>query len=140
MNSVTKEKIESAMETAGRLKDDSTRNLSAMPIGFWFAQGDLLLERLSEVPSGLKVIPADGEYQLAEGNTIGSHHRVDASTVKLYKRGGDALTGPVLLVGSKGATITHPKHGDCRLPSGSVWGISYQRAYSPLGEIRRQRD
>jgi len=136
----TEQVVKRVQESAAKRADDRPVNLASMPVGYHFWQGDVCLQRLAKVPDGFKAVEASGEIQLAPGTSLGSQHRVDAKSVALYKGDDRVLFGNVLQVGPSGATVTHPKHGHCLLPADSVFGVGYQRAYSPLGEILRQKD
>ena len=139
----TQQIVESVQRSAEARADNRANNLTSMPEGYHWWQGDVSIQRLATVPEGL--VPStphteDGTIQLAPGNSLGSQHRVAAAQVTYYHRAGDVLTGPVLLTGPHGATITHPKHGHCVLPPNTAYAIDYQQAFSPLNELRRQED
>lgn len=99
-----------------------------------FAQGDILLERVSDrCPSGRSIAPAlDGATVVAEGETTG-HRHVFWDNVSMFRD--DALARSIpssLYVGhvnvpEGGATLRHEEHAPISLPPGTY-------------QLRRQRE
>jgi hypothetical protein len=112
--------------------DDCQQFPEAANVGDYWRQGDIYIVKLED--SFTKAGKPTNERQLAPGNTQGSRHIVEGEA-KVFERDGDALTGPVVV--SRGCTVTHPEHGDVKLPAG-VYGITYQRAYAE--ELKRVLD
>ena len=127
------EEIKAGVES---IKNDDCQSFpEAASVGDYWRQGDIYITKLESIRSAGDVSIPDTEIrQLAPGTTQGSRHIVEGDAT-VYARSGDALTGPVVV--SKGCTITHPEHGNVKLPPG-VYGITYQRAYAE--ERRRVAD
>lgn len=113
-------------------------------------QGDVLLALIDEIPSGFVEVdlPADGDAQLAPGNTKGSRHCIDdLTTCVVYLPPGfsrdssyEGYLGPVLVCHAE-TRITHPEHGDVIIPSDRIIQCAYQRIYDDeLKRARRARD
>lgn len=124
--------IKNAVES---IKNDEAQCFpEAASTGDYWRQGDIYITKLRHDSLDVNVSKAHPN-QLAPGNTQGSRH-VATGDCSVYSRSGDALTGPVVKVNSE-AVITHPEHGDLKLPPG-VFGITYQRAYAE--ELKRVLD
>lgn len=122
---------------AEKIKNDAPHSVATMSAGDAWAQGDVGLVCLDDIPPGCTRDPHPSS-QLAPGNTHGSRHTLtDLGVVTLYRRG-DAtpLDGPVIYAPA-GCTIEHPEHGNVTLPPG-VYAVVYQRAFAD--ELRRVQD
>ena len=139
-----KNTIQAVIESATRLAACTETDLAEMPEGHHFWQGDVSIQRLDAVPSELTALTPSlwpARLQLVPGIGIGSQHQVETAHLSaIHQRTGDELTGPVIVTGPKGTIIEHPKHGAVKLRPSTVYSIGYQRAYSPLGLLRRQAD
>ena len=138
------ERTEQVAKAALEIASPETRDLSkegAFQVGHNFWQGDLGFERIASVPEKA-VLVQNPASQLVEGTTRGARHCVkqeDMRVVKMYRiPGADALTGMVLET-SAPCEIVHPEHGNVVLPKGT-FQTRFQRQFSPLGELKRQRD
>lgn len=118
------------------IKNGELQNFpEAASVGDFARQGDLYITKLESIPAGAKSIPFAA--QLAPGTSRGSRHCLDNSNVRMYSvANAGPLDGPVIDVKQE-VTVTHPEHGDFRLPCG-VYKITYQRAFAD--ELRRVRD
>lgn len=102
-----------------------------------FAQGDLLIERVSDVPVTGTVLRAgdDGAVVLAEGEVTGHRHAI-FDRVTMFRDDGLARDIPGgLYVGHvrvEGATalIQHEEHAPIELPRGT-WRVRRQRELEP---------
>lgn len=121
---------------AETIKNDDTHTLGELSVGDCWAQGDVLIVKLDEVPAGAE--PMMIARQLAPGTTQGSRHCiVDLDGVEMFRLAdANPLDGPVLRC-DRQVEIDHPEHGNVVLPPG-VYGIVYQRQYAE--ELRRVED
>ncbi len=118
------------IEAAAAAPNVEIRDARNLPIGEHVRQGDVYLHRMP-MPQAMKTKPT-GDRQVAVGTTIGARHVVEGD-VKVYREDvgrlanwrDDILLGPVLLVGSEQATLTHPEHAHVVLGEG-CWQVSYQ--------------
>jgi len=114
----------------------------AMTDNEFFAQGDLNIGPISQIPEGYKRVeqPTPADRQLVKGETVGSKHCLTSlQGVEIYHPDDwteESLLGPVLVFRQEG-TITHPTHGDVIVPAGMTVQIGYQREYD--AEQRRER-
>jgi hypothetical protein len=102
-----------------------------------YAQGDILLERVGDVPSGRQVEQclAGGSLVIAEGEATGHSHRI-VGQVAMYRD--DALARAVprglyvghLRVGGATARLDHEEHAPIMLPQGT-YRVRRQRAMEP---------
>jgi hypothetical protein len=108
-----------------------------------FRQGDILFERLAEIPKGFKYDPersASNRIVLAEGEVTGHYHEVleDESTVVLSPTESKAIDELILHVRAPGGTeVKHPEHAPVPLPQG-IWKVSRQREYEHGSETREK--
>lgn len=129
--------MEQVQRRAEEIRNDQPQRFpEAASVGEFCRQGDIYLTLLADVPAGAKEIPV--RHQIAEGNTQGARHCLDARAgVRMFVLpNADVLTGPVLLL-TEERTITHPEHGHWVLPAG-VYGVTYQRQFAD--ELRRVAD
>lgn len=130
------------IEQRAASSEPTPRVLKSMATGEVVRQGDLYLERLTELPRDLGKRTED--RQLAVGQTQGSRHVVDPAPkgLAIYARpeGATALVGPVVS-SPKRFRLTHPEHGHFSLPAG-VYQVRYQRDFAKerAEEIRRVAD
>lgn len=114
------------VRASGRKASQHERKTEIIPaicsIGSHVRQGDILLTFCDPKVDRGEVTE---QRQLAPGNTQGSRHIVEGD-VTVHARRGDALTGPLLIVGKGGCTVTHPEHRHYVLPEGA-WAVTYER-------------
>ena len=119
-----------AIEAAATRPVTDVRDATKLPIGESTRQGDVYVHRM---PMRHKfTTKPTGERQVAVGTTIGARHVVEGD-VRVYREDigrmpnwmDDILLGPVLLVGSEQATLTHPEHAHVVLGEG-CWQVTYQ--------------
>lgn len=102
-----------------------------------FAQGDLLLERVEDVPpSGTAIHPMpDGAVVLAEGEVTGHRHAI-YDAVTMFRDDGLARDIPNGLyighvrVHGVSARVQHDEHSVIELPKGT-WRVRRQRELEP---------
>lgn len=117
--------------------DTEVINADTLEIDDTIRQGDLYLTLIPKLPEG----KASKDAQLAPGQTQGSRHilsgKFELVTDVTFKNVPQALVGPAFKC--KGdVELTHPEHGNKILPKGTVWQVTYQRAFAE--EIRRVQD
>lgn len=128
--------FKSIKKHAESIVNDETHTIATMSTGDYWAQGDVKITCLDDVPTGCKPIKA--EKQLAPGTSQGSRHcLVSLSGVEMFTLpDATPLDGPVFRA-KQGCEIDHPEHGNVILPPG-VYGITYQRQFAE--ELRRVVD
>lgn len=98
-------------------------------------QGDVMFERIGQLPSGVCKKRSDGA--VAYGEVTGHSHRIsdlDAAEV-LEIDGGIFVTVSdkgIAISGVPGATVVHEEHGPATLPPGN-YRVTIQREYAPEG-------
>lgn len=125
MTAILKKEFQKLTQHAGQAIDPRARDLrQTMEPGDAWAQGDMLVRRLAELPPSAE--PIEPKAQLVPGVTQGSRHclsSLEGVTMFSAYRGG--LLGPIFRV-DRDVTITHPEHGHLLLGPG-VYAIEYQR-------------
>lgn len=103
----------------------------------WIArQGDVMIERVSEIPADAKPKQKDnGRVILAYGEITGHAHRIAASEIAELR---DTDRGETFLHLSADSAVVHEEHARIVLPAGD-YRISVQREYAPE-EIRNVAD
>lgn len=110
MEAVSNPKFSPNQERNDMKKKQSTLNPAP------FQQGDVLLFPGAVVPAGAERIKArQGKFVLAEGETTGHAHRVEAVDTADYWKAGDQT----FLTLAEPATIEHEEHGHIELPAGN---------------------
>lgn len=98
-----------------------------------YRQGDVLIRRISSLPTQKAAIRATGI--LAYGEVTGHCHKLEELTRAEVLEVG---TGLFLRVGEEGVRIIHDEHAPVTLPKGN-YEIEIQREYTPA-EIRNVAD
>ena len=91
-----------------------------------YRQGDVLVERVREIPAGLTKQEASGRIILAHGEMTGHHHSVDADAADWWK----SENGEQFIQVKTATEVVHPEHGPIALPKGK-YRVRRQREYSP---------
>lgn len=99
-----------------------------------YRQGDVLIQRIETIPSGLKQQPSNEPIILAHGEVTGHHHLV-ADPADWWKT---ADEGEQFISVTTPARVTHQEHATIMLPPGN-YRVVRQREYSPE-EVRRVQD
>jgi len=111
----------------------------AMTENDFFAQGDLYMRPLKQLPEGYKAV--EGPEQLVKGNSIGSRHCLSTlEGVKLWHPvnwSDESLIGPVFQA-SCDVDVVHPTHGNVTVPTGMMIQVGYQKNLDEL-EMRERR-
>jgi hypothetical protein len=111
----------------------------------FYAQGDLLLERVADVPVSGTIVDSDGDgaVVLARGETTGHRHAFYGGDVVMFRD--DALARDMpgelyighVVVGSGPAELRHEEHGSVTLAPGT-YRVRGQREFEP-GPSERTR-
>lgn len=111
----------------------------------FYAQGDILIERVADVPAGNPVnVDLDGAVVLARGEVTGHRHAFYGGAMMFRD---DALArdmpselylGHVKIAANGGAELRHEEHDTIRLPKGT-YRIRRQREFD-AGEARLVAD
>lgn len=98
---------------------------------FMARQGDVMIRKISELPTTAKPEKRNGRIVLAYGEVTGHAHAIAERGVKAYTMA-DAGTAVrrFLEVVSKDATVRHEEHAPVPLPPG-LYEVVIQREYSP---------
>jgi len=93
-----------------------------------YRQGDVLIERVEEIPRGIKRQKHKGKIVLALGEATGHHHclETEAYAADWWKTDG----GDQFVETRASAVITHQEHAPIPLPAGR-YRVRRQREYSP---------
>jgi len=91
-----------------------------------YRQGDILLMKVAEKPTGEALSRESGRVVLAHGEATGHSHTVTDEQASLYAVGVDGR----LLVLGQDADLTHEEHDTIRLPKGT-YRVIRQREYAP---------
>jgi hypothetical protein len=130
-----------------------TRDCTAMKIGQWARQGDVMMVRIKSVPAAWDVEVKE-HNQVALGQTTGSRHCADNAKVFWPKSRDLAVEqcpiplfpdnldfrrvalGPVVVASSpEGWTLTHPEHAHHQYGQGIFLAV-YQVDYNTKREVR----
>lgn len=124
------------------------------PVGSVSHQGDVIFVRIGSLPASAK---ARVNHQLADGNTQGSRHVLNA-TAKVFDCDaaevarmireankcvvGESLIGPVFVspIVPSEHDVTHPEHGHQGFEAGAVIACVYQRNLDSEEREQRTRD
>jgi hypothetical protein len=143
------QQISAIRKSAERMDAAATETIGTASLGDVIRQGDLYLICLDSLPAGNRA----KSTQLAPGTTQGSRHvatgecvvyePTDKATVARRIKDANGADVPVELIGPViqaigQCEIDHPEHGNKVLPVGSIWAVTYQRAYAD--EVRRVQD
>lgn len=112
-------------------------------MGKMFRQGDVLIEEVSELPSGPeRLVPREGgRVILAHGEVTGHAHAItDQSAVLMSfdvvqngtRRGTAVAVEERYLKLERQSTLKHEEHGPIELPAGT-YKVTIQRQWDPVG-------
>ena len=99
-----------------------------------YRQGDVLLERVNKIPTGLRLQKASGRIILAHGEVTGHHHSIDADAADWWKGDDDEQYVEVKMP----AEVVHQEHRAIAILPGK-YKVRRQREYAP-GAIRNVAD
>ena len=104
-----------------------------------YRQGDVLIERIAEIPTTAEKQNKSSRIILAHGEVTGHHHALEIPDPADWWKQGEISTGnekPARLAGElfvslpAGGVVTHQEHAEIALPAGH-YRIIRQREYSP---------
>lgn len=104
-----------------------------------YRQGDVLIERISEIPTTAEKQSKSTRIILAHGEVTGHHHALEvADPADWWKQGEisainqkpNTMAGELFVSLPAGGLVTHPEHSKIKLPAGH-YRITRQREYSP---------
>ena len=99
-----------------------------------YRQGDVLIEKVAEIPAGAAVAPKAGRYVLAEGEATGHAHTVDARYGELVES-----RGMLYLRLTAAAPLEHQEHATITLEPGT-YRVTRQREWTDADEPRQVAD
>lgn len=91
-----------------------------------YRQGDVLIQRINQIPKDAKQIRAKGRIILAHGEATGHHHSIDADAADWWK----TEDGSQFIEVSESAALVHQEHAEVIIPAGT-YRVVRQREYSP---------
>jgi hypothetical protein len=94
-----------------------------------YRQGDVLIERVDQVPEGAVKQKVKGAIVLAHGEATGHHHALECDKADWWKRG-EGLGAEQFIALPKPGRVTHQEHSTIELPAGR-YRVTRQREYSP---------
>lgn len=136
-------KVATAKQAIKRLRKSSHEcidcnqpvTVPTMQPGMMWAQGDVGVLRIAELPRGAKKAERTENGQVAPGNTQGSRHCVrEEQGVTWYRFGGDGLSD-IAIEADRPWTLTHPEHAHCTFEPGL-----YQFIHEQNEQNQRVRD
>lgn len=104
-----------------------------------YRQGDVLIERIANVPANAKKQKKSKSIILAHGEVTGHHHCLETADPADWWKEGEistannkpsTLAGELFVTLPRGGVVTHDEHSKIELPPGS-YRITRQREYSP---------
>ena len=102
-----------------------------------YRQGDVLIQKIAEIPKTAKPEKVDSRIILAYGEATGHHHSIKATKkTGFFKAPGDPAS--YLEIAEALALLEHQEHDTIQLPAGK-YRVTIQQEYSPE-EIRNVRD
>ncbi len=110
-----------------------------MKTGTLYRQGDVLLQRIDEIPDDAQPCAMTGDVILAYGEVTGHAHRLSPETVKPFAKGGVwSADAERFIRALDGAELRHEEHGAIALAPG-CYRVIQQREYNPQA-IRNVED
>ena len=101
----------------------------------FYQQGDVILEQVSEVPTGAKPVePKARGYVLAEGEVTGHAHCVEPIAGMVFEEKDGMF---YLKSGESDFTVTHEEHGHITVPKGT-WRVRIVKEYDHFSEEARK--
>ena len=99
-------------------------------------QGDVLLQEVTNIPTGATKMPHEGRIVVARGEKTGHSHVVASDKAALWTltRGGDT---ELYLEVSDQVTITHDEHKPLPIPAG-IYRVGRVKEFDYFAEMERQ--
>jgi hypothetical protein len=98
-------------------------------------QGDVLLEKIDKLPSGVQKVDTGKTVILAEGETTGHYHGIEDKGVLLYN--GTQGKRYVHNTTKKAVTLTHQEHKPITVDPG-IWEIGIVREHDYFQDMERK--
>ena len=100
----------------------------------WYQQGDVIIERIEELPAGVKATQAKPRgFVLAEGEHTGHAHVIDRlAGIEFVEK-----DGLFYIKNDKPATVTHEEHKPITFPAG-LWRVRGVKEYDHFAEEARK--
>lgn len=98
-------------------------------------QGDVLIERIADIPKHVTKQKTNGRIILAHGEATGHHHSLEADAADWWK---DDKTGDQFLAVTTPTQVVHEEHSPINLSPGK-YRVRRQKEYSPAA-IRNVAD
>jgi hypothetical protein len=104
-----------------------------------YRQGDVLIERVEQIPAAATKQRRQKKIILAHGEVTGHHHQLETADPADWWKQGDispanekpsTLAGEIFLSLPAGGVVTHDEHARIELPPGN-FRVTRQREYSP---------
>lgn len=104
-----------------------------------YRQGDVLIERIAEIPATADKQPQAARIILAHGEVTGHHHALETADPADWWKAGEIsttnekptqLAGELFVALPAGGVVTHQEHAEIKLPAGH-YRITRQREYAP---------
>lgn len=94
-------------------------------------QGDVLLKRLTSLPTGEKKLISKGKLVLAEGETTGHYHGIVEENSYLYQCG-----DTMVLDLKEDSVLTHQEHGHINVEAG-LWEVGRVQEFDYFAQMKR---
>ena len=98
--------------------------------------GDVLIKKVTALPTGAKPVQAEGRLIVMRGEQTGHNHVIVSDKAKLYELTKDGVTERYLEV-LEPVTITHEEHKALPIPEG-IYQIGRVQEYDYFREMARQ--
>ena len=95
-------------------------------------QGDVLLRKLSTLPSGEKKVISRKKLILAEGEVTGHYHEIVESDSELIQIG-----DKIILSLANSSVLTHQEHNHVTVDAG-IWEVGRVQEYDYFAQMSRQ--
>ena len=100
-----------------------------------YRQGDVLIERVTEIPKEAVKQKHDGKIILAHGEATGHHHSIECDAADWWKQD----NGDQFVAIPKQSAVVHQEHGAIALPKG-FYRVTRQCEYVPKQMPRNVAD
>ena len=134
------------MKLSARAWDFSNKTMKTN-INDHYRQGDVLIERVAEIPNTAEKHRKSKRIILAHGEVTGHHHALETADPADWWKAGEIstanekpskLAGELFVLLPAGGVVTHQEHSHINLPAGQ-YRITRQREYAP-GAIHNVAD
>ena len=95
-----------------------------------YRQGDVLIERVADIPLTAEKQGQSTSIILAHGETTGHDHALETADAADWWKMPTRLSGELLVSLPSGGVVTHQEHSEIKLRAG-FYRITLQREYTP---------